>query len=248
MLRYAPRDLDFLTRQPFAHRGLHGAQGVPENSRAAFERAIAAGHGIELDVRLTADKDAVVFHDAELPRLVNAGGRIADLTTGELGAFRLSGTNEPIRTLREVLSDIGGRAPTLVEVKSPGRRGYGSLCRAVRRAMEGANNWTAVMSFDPRIVRWFREHSPQTVRGLAVTLEGSGNSGLRGWLSRTFAAHAARPHFIACDIKALPLGFAAKQRRKGRPVLAWTVRSEEERERAKAYADQIIFEDSPEYA
>jgi len=216
---------------------------VPENSRAAFERAIAAGYGIELDVRLTKDKDAVVFHDAELPRLVNAGGRIADLTVGELGAFRLSGTDEPIRTLREVLSEIGGRAPTLVEVKSPGRRGYGSLCRAVRRAIEGANGWTAVMSFDPRIVRWFREHSPQTVRGLVVTKDGGGNAGLRGWLSRTLAARAGQPHFIACDIRALPFGFAARQRRKGRPVLTWTVRSDEDRARAKTNADQVIFEE-----
>lgn len=248
MLRNTTRDLDFLTRQPFAHRGLHGTKGVPENSRAAFERAIAAGYGIELDVRLTKDKDAVVFHDAELPRLANAGGRISDLTTGELAAFRLSGTDEPIRTLREVLSEIGGRVPTLVEVKSPGRRGYGSLCRAVRRALEGSNGWTAVMSFDPRIVRWFREHSPQTVRGLVVTKDGSGNAGLRGWLSRTLAARATRPHFIACDINALPFGFAERQRRKGRPILTWTVRDDEERGRAQAYADQIIFEDTPEHA
>lgn len=247
-MRTSPRDLDFITRQPFAHRGLHGAKGVPENSRAAFERAIAAGHGIELDVRLTADKDAVVFHDAELPRLVNAGGRIADLTVGELGAFRLAGTDEPIRTLREVLSEIGGRTPTLVEVKSPGRRGHGSLCRAVRRALEGANGWTAVMSFDPRIVHWFREHSPQTVRGLVVTREGRGNAGPRGWLSRNLAVRAARPHFIACDIRALPFGFAARQRRKGRPVLTWTVRDDEERARATAHADQVIFEDLPEHA
>ncbi|WP_300534385.1 glycerophosphodiester phosphodiesterase family protein [Sphingosinicella sp.] len=248
MLRNTPRDLEFLTRHPFAHRGLHGAPGVPENSRAAFERAIAAGYGIELDVRRTADKDAVVFHDAELPRLVNAGGRIADLTVGELAAFRLSGTDETIRTLREVLSEIGGRAPTLVEVKSPGRRGYGSLCRAVRRALEGANGWTAVMSFDPRIVRWFREHSPHTVRGLVVSKEGRGNTGVRGWLSRNLAVRSAKPHFLAFDINSLPCGFAERQRRKGLPVLTWTVRGEEARARAAMHADQIIFEDTPGHA
>lgn len=247
-MRNTPRDLDFLTRQPFAHRGLHGAEGVPENSRAAFERAIAAGYGIELDVRRTADRDAVVFHDAELPRLVNAGGRIADLTVGELGAFRLSGTDETIRTLREVLSDIGGRTPTLVEVKSPGRRGYGSLCRAVRRALEGANTWAAVMSFDPRIVRWFREHSPQTVRGLVVSKEGSGNTGVRGWLSRNLALRSAKPHFLAIDIRSLPCAFAERQRRKGLPVLTWTVRDDAERARAAANASQIIFEDMPKHA
>lgn len=217
-------------------------EGIRENSFAAFDRAIAAGYGIELDVRLTGDKDAIVFHDAELPRLVNASGLIADLTVAELSVLRLSGTDEPLRTLREVLSHIGGRVPTLVEVKSPGRHGYQSLCRAVRRAMEGANGWAAIMSFDPRIVGWFRAHSPQTVRGLVVTREGRGNSGFRGWLSRNLAVRHARPHFLAYDIGSLPCEFAARQRRKGLPVLTWTVRSDDERARAVAHADQVIFE------
>ncbi len=189
-----------------------------------------------------------MFHDPELPRLVNAGGRIADLTAAELATFRLSGTEEPIRTLREVLGQIGGRTQTLVEIKSPGRHGCSRLCGAVRRAMEGATGWAAVMSFDPRIVRWFREHSPQTVRGLVITGEGRGNTGLRGRLSRYFAVRATRPHFIAHDIRSLPCGFAERQRRQGRPVLAWTVRSDEERLRAATNADQIIFEGAPDAA
>jgi glycerophosphoryl diester phosphodiesterase len=238
--RDSPRDLAFLKERPFAHRGLHAPGGPPENSFAAFEAAIVAGYGIELDVRLTADKGAVVFHDPELPRLANAAGRIADLTTGELAAYRLAGCDEPIRTLREAIEFIGGRTPTLIEVKSPGRRGGTSLCRAIRRAIEGANGWTAVMSFDPRVVRWFREHSRLTVRGLV--LSEADDSGLVGWAKRRLAIRAAHPHFLAYDIGSLPSSIGERFRATGRPLLTWTVRDDGERARAAAYADQIIFE------
>jgi glycerophosphoryl diester phosphodiesterase len=236
----APRDLGYLTARPFAHRGLHAPGGPPENSFAAFAAAIDAGHGIELDVRLTKDRGAVVFHDAELPRLVNASGRIVDLTTAELAAYRIAGSDEPIRSLREAIEFIGGRAPTLIEVKSPGRYGWTSLCRAIRRAIEGANGWVAVMSFDPRIVRWFRHHSPLTVRGLVVSERD--RPGPVGWLRRRLAIRAAHPHFLAYDVAALPSGIGDWFRASGRPLLTWTVRTADERRRAAAHADQIIFE------
>src|SRR3954469_23544234 len=88
-------ELDLLGARPFAHRGLHGA-GRPENSRAAFEAAIAAGSGIELDVQASRDAEAMVFHDYELERLTAAQGATADLAAAELGALTLSGTRETI--------------------------------------------------------------------------------------------------------------------------------------------------------
>ena len=238
-MQRAPRDLDFLKARPFAHRGLHGANGVPENSLAAFEAAIAAGHGIELDVQLTADRGAVVLHDPVLPGLANADGRVAALTMAELAALRIPGSAEPIPSLRAAIDAIAGRAPTLIELKSPGRRGWTSLCRAVRRTIEGANGWVAVMSFDPRIVRWFRHHSPQTVRGLVID---ETRGGIAGWLRRRLSIRAAHPHFLAYDIDALPSKLADWFRADGCPVLTWTVRDEEQRRRAAAHADQIIFE------
>jgi len=241
MRRNPPKDFSFLTERPFAHRGLHAPGGPVENSLAAFDRAIAGGYGIELDVRITADKDAVVFHDAELPRLVNAAGRIADLTTAELAAFRPVGSDAPIPTLREAIEHIRGRAPTLIEVKAPEGHDYVNLCRAIRRSIEGATNWAAVMSFDPRVVRWFRDHHPPAVRGLVVTEDGDESTrGLRGRIKRYFAIRHADPHFLAYDIRSLPSPSVTRFR--PRPVLTWTVRSDDDRIRAAECADQIIFE------
>src|SRR6187401_1895693 len=72
-----------LIAKPFAHRGLHGP-GRIENSRAAFEAAIAAGHGIELDVQSSADGRAMVFHDSTLDRLADGAGPVCGLVAAEL--------------------------------------------------------------------------------------------------------------------------------------------------------------------
>src|SRR6185503_573372 len=97
-----PRDSELarLIAKPFAHRGLHGP-AAPENSRAAFEAAIAAGHGIELDVQASADGEAMVFHDYELERLTEGNGALRTLGAAELGRIRLRGSDETIPTLAE---------------------------------------------------------------------------------------------------------------------------------------------------
>ncbi len=242
-----PRDFSFLTKRPFAHRGLHAPGGAVENSFAAFDRAIENGFGIELDVQLTVDKGAVVFHDEDLLRLTGRKGRVSAHTTRELAQIKLAGTDEPIRSLREAIVHIRGRVPLLIEAKSVGRGGSEALCRAIRRAIEGANGWAAVMSFDPRIVGWFAEHSPLTVRGLVVTEDGAPRTqGIRGWLARRWAMRSAKPHFLAYDIRSLPSTDSARFRAKGHDVLTWTVRSAEDRARAEAHADQIIFEQEPD--
>jgi len=118
-----------LIARPFAHRGLHGP-GRIENSRAAFEAAIEAGSGIELDVQASADGEAMVFHDYDLARLAQNEGKVAELGAADLARIRLKGSDETIPTLREILTLIGGKAALLIEVKSPGRE-IGGLSRSV---------------------------------------------------------------------------------------------------------------------
>jgi glycerophosphoryl diester phosphodiesterase len=226
-----------LIAKPFAHRGLHG-QGRIENSRAAFDAAIAAGHGIELDVQLTADSEAVVFHDDDLERLTERTGLVSSLTAAELCRILLKGGTDPISTLPEILARVGGRAPLLIEVKSPGRR-VAALSRAVLRALRHYQGPVAVMSFNPQIGRWFAIHAPEVLRGLVVTEAGKPR---RGRLTRSLALWRSSPDFLAYDIRDLPSRFAARQRAKGLPVLTWTCRSEEHRATAALHADQIIYE------
>lgn len=230
--------LGFLVAQPFAHRGLHGG-GVVENSRAAFRAAIALGHGIETDVQAARDGTAMVFHDATLERLTDATGAVAARSAEALAAITLRGTQEGIPSLVEILSLVAGRAPLLIEVKSNGRR-VEALCRSVDAALRPYVGPVAIMSFNPLVGGWFRKHAPQTVRGLVVTEERKRNLG--GFIERRIAMRTAAPHFLAYDVRDLPSRFAGAARRRGLPVLTWTVRTLGDAAQAHAHADQAIYE------
>jgi glycerophosphoryl diester phosphodiesterase len=230
-------ELTQLIARPFAHRGLHGP-GRIENSRAAFRAAIAAGHGIELDVQASADGQAMVFHDAELARLADARGAIAAWRAAELERFRLKESDETIPTLAEILALIGGRVPLLIEVKAPSRAVAG-LCRNVAAALEAYIGPVGVMSFNPEVGHWFARHAPARLRGLVVTEQ---KKGLRGLAERPLALWRSRADFLAYDIRDLPSRFADAQRAKGMPVLTWTVRTLADRARAAEHASQIIYE------
>lgn len=226
--------LEALFAKPFAHRGLHGA-GIVENSRAAFRAAIEAGHGIELDVQASADGEAIVFHDYELGRLTDSVGKLAELSATQLAAIPLRGESDGLPTLAEVLALVDGRAPLLIEVKSPGRH-VAALSGSVARALDSYIGPVAVMSFNPGVPRWFARHRPDVLRGLVVTEEGKPG---RGRLKRRLSLWWSRAEFLAYDIRDLPSRFAASS---GLPVGTWTVRTEAQRAIAARHADQVIYE------
>ncbi len=236
-----PARVGWLGEWDYAHRGLHGA-GLPENSPAAFAAAMARGMGIECDIQRSRDGHAMVFHDATLERLTGEQGRVADRSAEELGKITLTGGTGTIPTLRQLLDQVAGQVPLLIEIKSPkdspGR--ISALCLSVRRVLEGYQGAHAIMSFDPRIVGWFARHSPLTVRGLVVTEED--DKALPGMIRRRLSLWHSRPDFLAYDIRDLPSRFAGGQRKRGLPVLTWTVRTAEYRERAVAHADAPIAE------
>ncbi|WP_295636863.1 glycerophosphodiester phosphodiesterase family protein [Novosphingobium sp.] len=230
----------WLREADYAHRGLHGADGVPENSPAAFARAIAEGLGIECDVQRTSDGQAVVFHDFELDRLTGESGDVIDHSAAQLGRIVLSGTSDGIPTLQRLLQQVGGRVPLLIEVKSRKGLRVAPLCLAVRRVLEGYRGPVAVMSFDPRVSRWFATHSHHVVHGLVVS-ERDKSRFLRALRTR-MTLWVARPEFVAWDVRDLPSKLAAKQRKRGLPLLTWTVRDDRLRQRAERYADAPIAE------
>lgn len=223
----------------FAHRGLHDAS-APENSPSAFAAAFARGFGIECDIQRSGDGQAMVFHDWELDRLTAEAGPVARRTAAELGAIALTGSADRIPTLRQTLDQVAGRVPLLIEIKSRRDMRVGTICLAVRRALEGYRGLNAVMSFDPRVSRWFARHAPFTPRGLVVSEENAKDA--ISALKRHLALWQARPDFLAYDIRDLPSAFAASQRRRGLLVASWTVRSAELRERAARHADAPIAE------
>lgn len=235
----APDRVAWLRGATFAHRGLHGP-GVPENGLSAAAAAIARGFGIECDVHKSADGTPMVFHDDSLERLTGQPGRLAERTAAQLGATRLLGSADTVPTLRELLDLVADRVPLLIELKAPEDGRIGALCLAVRRVLEGYRGPHAVMSFDPAIVAWFARHAPHTVRGLVVTEQD--DKALPGRLRRHRALWRARPDFLSYDIRDLPARFPAAQRRRGLPLVTWTVRSPELLDRALDHADAPTVE------
>jgi glycerophosphoryl diester phosphodiesterase len=231
--------IGWLTGQDYAHRGLHGGD-APENSLSAFSAAIARGLGIECDVQQTSDGQAVVFHDWELGRLTTESGPVARRSADELAQIGLGSGNDRIPRLRDMLGMVRGRAPLLIELKTRRERRIAPLCLAVRRELEGYAGPAAVMSFDPRVGAWFRHHAPRVVRGLVVSEEGART--LSSSLRRHRAMWQAKPDFLAYDVRDLPSPFAAAQRRRGLPLLTWTVRTPALRKRAVEHADAAIVE------
>ncbi|SMF61511.1 glycerophosphodiester phosphodiesterase family protein [Allosphingosinicella indica] len=232
-------ELQRLAARPFAHRGLHGA-GRIENSRAAFQAALDCGHGIELDVQASRDGEAFVFHDYDLRRLTGREGGVADLPSASLAAITLTGTDETIPPLPEILALVAGRGGLLIEVKAKGASVY-HLCASVAAALEGYDGPVGVMSFNPHVGHWFARHRPAILRGMVVTEENK--RGLRGAIERRLALWRARPDFLGYDVRDLPSRFAAACRNRGMPVMTWTVRTAAQRATAAAHADQIIYED-----
>ncbi len=234
-----PDRVRWLREWRYAHRGLHGP-GAVENSPVAFDLAVTAGLGIECDIQRSSDGRAMVFHDWELDRLTGESGPVAGRSAAALAAMALTGTADTIPTLDTLLAQVGGRVPLLIELKSKRDRRVGPVCLAVRRALEGYRGLHAVMSFDPRVPKWFLKQSPRTIRGLVVSEEGK--RGLAGRWERHSSLWHARPDFLAYDVRDLPSAFAAAQRARGLPVLTWTVRSAALAAVAEAHADAPIAE------
>lgn len=234
-----PAQVAWLGSVAYAHRGLHGA-GRIENSPSAFRAAIAAGLGIECDVQASSDGQAMVFHDWDLDRLTGESGAVRSRTRDALQGLALAGGEDRIWPLPKLLAEVRGRVPLLIELKSRRDVPIAPLCVAVGDALAGYRGNAAVMSFDPRVVRWFARRGGRLVRGLVVTEEGQ--RGYRGRGMQHWALWHARPHFIAYDVRDLPSHFAAAQRARGLPLLTWTVRTPELRRRAAAHANAPIAE------
>ena len=237
---------ELLCSPPVAHRGLWSPAGAPENSLAAFQAACAGGYGIELDVQLTGDGEAVVFHDSSLERMTGAQGRLRDRTVTDLRELRLHGTDETIPTLAEVLALVGHRALVQIELKTPFGE-VGALEKRVCDVLIDHNGPTCVIGFNPYSHAWLAAHHPQVLRGLnSYRWNDRGAESLAPEQRKAFArlehVEIARPHFLALGLDMLPCPRADVLRAQGMPVVGWTVRSADDWERVRGHCDNLIFE------
>ena len=246
----------WLTDRPIAHRGLHdAANSVIENTLEAAEAAIAAGFAIECDVQMTADEEVFVFHDDSLDRLTGSSGALIDKSAADIARARINRTGQPPPTFAQFLSSVAGRTPIICELKSRFDRDWRIADRIAGLAStyEGP---LAFKSFDPSLIAYLRLRWPQLGREdrpcpVGVVAEASYESPYWDFLTdeqkRECASfdHRSRtePDFLSWTVDDLPhkTPFFEKELY-GLPVMAWTVRSVAQREAARKWADQIIFE------
>lgn len=241
---------DFLTR-PIAHRALHDkAAGRAENSPSAIQAAIDKDYGIEIDLQLSKDGVPMVFHDYALNRLTNQTGAVAQRTAAELSQITLTGGNDTIPTLAEVLEQVSGRVPLLIEIKDQdGALGpkVGPLEDATAALLKDYIGSVAIMSFNPHSVAHMATLLPDVPRGLTTC-----NYLAEDWptipkatrerLAQIHDYETAGACFISHQYDELDAERVSELAKTGAKILCWTVRSTQQEKTARQIADNITFE------
>lgn len=241
------RVVDFITARPIAHRGLHDyANGIVENTASAFAAAIAQGYAIECDLQITRDGEAVVFHDDTLERLTTGQGLVKNHTTVELRGLEIRNSADRVQTLAELLEQVNGQVPLIIEIKSH----WDDDERLAARALDVLKDYSgdhAVMSFDPDVLEAVRRISPTTIRGIVAERAFDSyydSLPLAKQIELRTFAHVARtrPDFVSFFFEELPWAPIEHFRAAGMPIITWTIRSPSQASQARRHSDQITFE------
>lgn len=232
------KEVTMLKNLRIAHRGLYDSK-IPENSMAAFARAVRAGIPIEFDVHLLKDGTIVVFHDDNLKRMTGVDKSLADCTYQEIRSLRLLKTEERIPRLEEVLDLVSGKVLLDIELKSDVR--VGMLEERLVAILDCYSGDFLVKSFHPLSVLWMKRHRPDYIRGWLVM-----NSKKQGAFKRYVVNHLLflpllKPDFVAASIDFFPNRVLANYRRKG-SVFVWTIRNFETLSRLETEADSFLME------
>jgi glycerophosphoryl diester phosphodiesterase len=236
---------------PITHRALHDINdGRPENSREAILAAIDAGYGIEIDVQLSSDGQAIVFHDYDLSRLTQHSGLVRDFTADELSQMHLKGGKTGPATLSEVLNLINAQVPVLIEIKDQSQRlekTDGVLEHAVCSDLSGYKGDVGLMSFNPHAVADCKLHSPEIARGLVTdpftTTDWPDVEPTRLKQLIPIDDYAGLGcSFISHNQSDLSSIHVQKIKDAGAKILCWTVKTPDVEKRARIHADNITFE------
>ena len=246
----APRMINRADRSAFygrhyAHRGLFdNATDAPENSLAAFKKAVDANYGIELDVQLSKDDKLVVFHDATLKRMCGIEGNVWDYTLEELQKMKLADSDETIPTFEQFLEVVDGKVPFILEFKLD--RAQTRVCELANEVLKNYNGVYCIESFHPLALLWYRKNRPDVLRG-QLCEEFFRNDTYKGKLLYMILPYMpfnflTRPDFIAYNHEHAHNISRRICKALGGLSVTYTIRSQEEYERAKKHFELFIFD------
>lgn len=241
---------DFLNKIYYAHRGLFDNEGdAPENSMEAFRRAADAGYGMEMDVQITKDGVPVVFHDFTLKRMCGKEGKVCDYTWQELKEMKLGKSRETIPLFADVLKTVGGRVPLIVEIKVEWMDLR--ICPAADGLLRGYQGLYCIESFNPLVLLWYRKNHKEVVRGQLSDGFVKESSFRESWhlmiqnflLQNLLFNWLTKPDFVAYNHKyaRIPARRICRSLYKNMAA-AWTIKSQEELEKARGQFDLFIFD------
>lgn len=226
-----------LLSKPFAHRGVHNE--FPENSLPAFAKAVELNMGIELDVHLTTDNKVVVFHDDNIKRMTGENVYIKLSSYEELKKYNLSGTNYTIPLLSEVLSLVSGKVPILIELKT--NNNMKKLVAELKKLLSNYKGEIFIQSFDPFALNKCYKKMPQYLRGQLSSFFANDRVSLLKKVSikKLLFKKISHIDFVSYNLENLPNKYVNKT---NMPVLAWTVKTEEDYKKAKETANNMIVD------
>lgn len=141
-----------------AHRGL--SSEYPENTLLAFKKAIEAGaDGIETDLRLSLDEEAILFHDSNLKRITGHNNTPESLSLVKLKKLD-AGKGERIPSLDELLQLTKGKTTLILEIKyNPST--YKRLCEVTTKLIEDKLDWVEVSCFEDKVLKYMHQLNPK---------------------------------------------------------------------------------------
>lgn len=252
LLAIMPRMIHRAEVEPFkgrlyAHRGLYDNRTeAPENSMAAFQKAVDNNYGIELDIQLTKDNVIVVCHDADIKRVCGVDKMIRALTFEELQQYTLYDSKEKIPTFSDVLALVDGRVPLIVEYKSENTDTL--LFELGDEMLRNYHGLYCVESFNPLLAFWYRRHNKDVMRGiLSDAYKKEGIKGLPNWMYATMQHlllnFIIKPDFVAYHhIYYRNLSRTLCHKLYHATAVAWTIQSQQQLRDREKHFDLFIFD------
>lgn len=222
--------MNWLNKLPIAHRGLHSnANNIYENTKESFLAAVNENYAIECDVVLSKDHEVVVFHDENLKRLCNLDKNVSSLTMNELRSLKIYESNSNIISLDEMLHVVSAHVPIIIEIKGKFTPFIEERIQEIIRSYRGP---IALKTFNLKSVEWLIKFLPYVYKGLVID---SNTNNFEAILDLNI-------DFVSCDIEFIESNLVSRMKKKGLPIITWTVDNEDKKKKANLIADNIIFE------
>jgi len=222
--------MNWLNKLPIAHRGLHSnANNIYENTKESFLAAVNENYAIECDVVLSKDHEVVVFHDENLKRLCNLDKNVSSLTMNELRSLKIYESNSNIISLDEMLHVVSAHVPIIIEIKGKFTPFIEERIQEIIRSYRGP---IALKTFNLKSVEWLIKFLPYVYKGLVID---SNTNNFEAILDLNI-------DFVSCDIEFIESNLVDRVKKKGLPIITWTVDNEDKKKKANLIADNIIFE------